>query len=110
MIDLVSLSTILRYSTHFQIPIRIPECPEESECSENLNLESIVGKESHKGKESEVGGESESATGASREDRSDNSSDCSYSRLVVEVLSMSEPESLIEDSHDEEGKSEDHHH
>lgn len=108
MIDLVSLSTILRYSTHFQIPIRIPECPEESECSENLNLETIIRKESHEWEEPEVGGKCESTTRTSREDRSDNSSDCSYSRLVVEVLSMSEPESLIENSYDEERKAQDH--
>lgn len=84
------------------------ECPEESECSEDLDLETIVGKESHEWKESEIGGESESATGASREDRPDDSSSSPDSRLVVEVLSMSEEESLIENSYDEERESDDH--
>lgn len=102
------LSLFLSQSTDFEILIRIPECPEESECSENLDLEAIIGEEVHEGQESEIGGEGESATRASREDRSDDTSDCSYARLVVEVLSMSELESLIEDPDEKEGESKDH--
>ncbi len=84
------------------------ECPEESECSQDLDLEAIVGEEIHEWKESEIGGESESATGASREDRPDDSSSSPDSSFVMEILSMSEEESLIEDSYDKEWESDDH--
>ena len=102
------LFRLLRHSTHFEISIRIMECPEESECSENFDLESIIGEEVHEGKESEVWCEGESATWASWEDSPDDSTDSSDSWLMMEVFLMSELESLVEHSDKKKWKSYDH--